>query len=103
MFGRNFRGRGQRGGMGLGFGGNSPPWPYIGMGRGGLPRCSYYFHDAGLLSYQPLVKAQVAGYKPFPASMNREEELSHLKDQAEAVKNRLDKIETRIQDLEAKE
>ena len=35
-------GFGFRGGMGFGFRGSSPPWPYVGLGRGGLPRCGYF-------------------------------------------------------------
>ncbi len=29
-------------GRGFGFRGFSPPWPFVGIGRGGLPRCWYY-------------------------------------------------------------
>jgi len=29
-------------GRGFGFRGWSPPWPYVGLGRGGLPRCWAY-------------------------------------------------------------
>ncbi len=29
-------------GRGFGFRGFSPPWPFVGLGRGGLPRCWYY-------------------------------------------------------------
>ena len=29
-------------GRGIGFRGWSPPWPYVGLGRGGLPRCWAY-------------------------------------------------------------
>ena len=29
-------------GGGFGFRGWSPPWPYVGLGRGGLPRCWAY-------------------------------------------------------------
>jgi hypothetical protein len=103
MFGRNFTRRGQRGGMGLGFRGSSPPWPYVGLGRGGLPRCGYCFRGVFAPLYQPLARAQAAGYRPFPASTSREEELNHLKDQAEAVKEQLDNIESRMHDLETKE
>lgn len=40
-------GRGGRGwGMGYGFRGSSPPWPYVGLGRGGLPRCGYFLSEA---------------------------------------------------------
>jgi hypothetical protein len=46
MYGGNGRGRGAqsgiRGGQGFGFRGSFPPWPYIGKGRGGLPKCSYF-------------------------------------------------------------
>jgi hypothetical protein len=96
------RGRGLGGGMGLGFRGSSPPWPYVGLGRGGLPRCGYLFRGTGDPAYQPLARAQAA-YAPFPAPMSKEEELSYLKDQAKAIKEQLDNIESRMHDLEAKE
>ncbi|SIN66886.1 hypothetical protein SAMN05444368_0981 [Acetomicrobium flavidum] len=35
-----------RGGCGFGFRGQSPAWPYVGMGRGGLPRCWYFLGGA---------------------------------------------------------
>lgn len=35
-----------RGGWGFGFRGSSPPWPYVGRGRGGLPRCGYFLSGA---------------------------------------------------------
>lgn len=35
------------GGRGFGFRGSSPPWPYVGLGRGGLPRCGYFLSGAG--------------------------------------------------------
>ncbi|MEA3442372.1 MAG: hypothetical protein U9R04_02625 [Chloroflexota bacterium] len=42
-----FGGRGfGRGGWGFGFRGSSPPWPYVGIGRGGLPRCGYFLSGA---------------------------------------------------------
>jgi hypothetical protein len=102
MFGRNITGRGQSGGRGFGFHGSSPPWPYVGLGRGGLPRCGYYSRGAVAPSYQPLTRAQ-AVYRPFSAPMSKEEELNYLKDQAKAVKEQLDRIESRMRDLEAKE
>jgi len=86
MFGSNLMGRGQTGGMGLGFRGSSPPWPYVGRGRGGLPRCSYY----------PGSRANT------PAQgVTSEQEISLLKSQAENIKKELDMVETRIRDLEA--
>lgn len=100
MYNRNFSVRGKRRGVGLGFRGSSPPWPYVGLGRGGLPRCGHFFRGAVAPPYQPLTRAQAA-YRPFSARMSKEEELGYLKDQAQAVKEQLDRIESRMHDLEA--
>ena len=100
-------GRGFRGGMGFGFRGSSPPWPYVGRGRGGLPRCGYYFGGVGVPAprfYQP--QSSYAGVTPSPGyasynpPMSREDELSYMKDQAEAIKGQLEQIESRMCDLE---
>ena len=97
--------RGSGGGMGFGFRGSSPPWPYVGIGRGGLPRCGYYFGGAATPPPQPYQapsygQAAAPGYVPFTPQMTREEELDYLRSQAEAVKEQLDRIESRMQDLE---
>ena len=84
-------GRGARGGMGFGFRGSSPPWPYVGRGRGGLPRCGYYAGAA----------TPAGGYPPYAPSMSKEDELNYLKDQAEALKDQLEQMESRMRDLEA--
>jgi hypothetical protein len=84
------------GGMGFGFRGSSPPWPYVGIGRGGLPRCGYFLSGAGVPYSAP-------GYAPFMTHMTEEYELSHLKGQAEAIKGQLEEIETRIRDIENKQ
>jgi hypothetical protein len=73
-------------GRGFGFRGASPPWPYIGRGRGGLPRCWY----PGLYG---------APYYGYPA-ITKEEELSFLKSQAELLKEELNRLESRIKELE---
>jgi len=101
------RGRGSGRGMGFGFRGASPPWPYVGRGRGGLPRCGYYLGGAaafprpvyGAPFYDPVTAAP--GYAPYatPASG---EEIRSLRGQAEAMKTELDGIESRIRDLEGK-
>ena len=96
MFGRNFAGRGM--GMGFGFRGSSTPWPYIGRGRGGLPRCGYYFRGIAPTNVVP-PETTGLGDKTSPASMSRDEELGYLKNRAEAIKNRLDEIESRMQEL----
>lgn len=81
------RGFGSRGGMGFGFRGSSPPWPYVGRGRGGLPRCGYFLSGT-------------AG-APTVSQISREQELAALNDQAQMVKEQLDQIESRIRELEA--
>jgi len=80
--------RGGGGGMGFGFRGNSPPWPYSGRGRGGLPRCGYYVSGVPApRSYQP------QSYSP---RMTREGDLSYMKDHVEALRDKLRELETEI-------
>ena len=74
-------------GGGFGFRGSSPPWPYVGRGRGGLPRC-----------WHPGLWGGVTYLTP-----TREEELGFLKDQADAMKSQLGDIDNRIKELEKKE
>lgn len=107
-FGRGIAfGRGFGVGMGFGFRGASPPWPYIGIGRGGLPRCGYFLSGAGVPFFWPYRQPatywvpSTYGYGPFVGSMTKEEELNYLKDQAEAIKRQLEQIDSRIRDLEA--
>ncbi len=81
-------------GRGYGFRGSSPPWPYVGRGRGGLPRCWY-----------PELGGASVPYTAQPAywiAPTREEELGFLKTQAEATRRQLEDIERRIQELEKK-
>jgi len=86
------RGQGGRGGAGLGFRGSSPPYPYIGRGKGGLPRCQY---PGATSSFRDTL------FPAYPAQVTREQELNLLKKQAGDIKETLDKIESRIRDLEA--
>ena len=88
MFGSNIKGRGRRGGAGLGFRGDSPPWPYTGQGRGGLPRCRYYSGGA-------------AKNAPFASPMSRDQELELLKSEAQTLRDDLHKLEDRIGKLSA--
>jgi len=108
-------GFGFRGGRGFGFRGSSPPWPYVGLGRGGLPRCWYFLGvapPAGQAPYPYYGGAWAAsayggptapGMTPFAPPMTREQELDFLKSQAQAVKGQLGEIEARISELEAEE
>jgi len=78
-------------GCGFGFRGASPPWPYVGWGRGGLPRC---WHPGAVMA-QPY--APVSPYPP----LTPEEEVDWLKRQAETIKSELNQVEARIRDIEA--
>jgi len=84
MFGMISTRRGQSGGAGMCFRGSSPPYPYVGRGGGGLPRCQYPGLVGGTASL----------------TINREQELNFLKNQAADLKKELSKIESRIRDLE---
>ena len=81
-------------GWGFGFRGSSPPWPYVGRGRGGLPRCWYPGLWGGVGYPAP------APYWPTPT---RGEELGFLKDQANVMKRQLEDIERRIQEVVKKD
>jgi ubiquinone biosynthesis protein UbiJ len=63
----------------------------VGRGRGGLPRCAYYTGTSA---------ATVPA--PGAAPMAKEEELNYLKDQAQAIKEDLERINSRLRDLESK-
>jgi hypothetical protein len=112
-------GFGFRGGMGFGFRGSSPPWPYVGIGRGGLPRHEYFLSGAmgaaGQWPYQqapypesPEFGVGQGSYPPYAAAspafgnapFTKEQELDFLRNQAEAISEQLEQIETRIRDLE---
>jgi len=90
-------------GRGFGFRGASPPWPYVGRGRGGLPRCGAYTAPP----YGVEQAAQGYGDPVAPGAMpndrqwSREEELNFLRDEANAVKSQLNEIEARIKGLES--
>jgi len=73
-------GRGMRGsGSGFGFRGVAPAWPYIGRGRGGLPRCGYLLNNFGVA----------------PQSVS-DQELDVLKVQAQALRAQLEQIEAKL-------
>ncbi len=107
-------GFGFRGGWGFGFRGSSPPWPYVGLGRGGLPRCGYYMGstevplstDYGQPPYpyagawgMPYGAAANLGATPFAPQMTKEQELDLLRNEAEAIGEQLEDIENRIRKL----
>jgi len=124
-FGRGVgRGLGFRGGMGFGFRGSSPPWPYVGIGRGGLPRHEYFLSRAmgapshwtyrqspypaspgfgGGPDFYPAYAgaSSASGNAPFDYQVTPDQELDFLKNQSESIKGQLEQIETRMRDLES--
>ena len=105
-------GFGFRGGMGFGFRGSSPPWPYVVLGRGGLPRCGYFLSGAGAPAAWPYQQTPypvytrappTPGSAPFAPQMTKEQELDFLGSQAAAIKGHLEQIEARMHDLESEE
>ena len=114
-----------RGGRGFGFRGSSPLWPYVGLGRGGLPRCGYFLSGTagmpvpppypsygspgatpyyGGMAYPGAMPYGYAGAPmgadPYAPQMTREQELDFLRSQAEAIKGQLEQIDARIKELE---
>jgi len=123
------RGFGFGRGMGFGFRGWSPPWPYVGQGRGGLPRHEYFMRGgagpygevpysdyaavtpptAGPAPYPFYEEAPVGtmpgvmagpGAAPFSPNIPQEQELDFLKNEAEAIKGQLGQIEARMREME---
>jgi hypothetical protein len=86
-------------GYGFGFRSASPPWPYIGWGRGGLPRCWYPGFWRAPAYWTPPYSFYRAG--PYAPPLTKEAELDFLKSEAEAIRGELSRIEARIRDLEA--
>jgi hypothetical protein len=92
------------GGRGFGFRGASPPWPYVGTGRGGLPRHAYFTGSPGnpppSRAYGPqYYDPDIPESAPYAPRMTREEELEFLKTQAESMTRQLDDIRHRIDEL----
>ncbi len=88
-------------GRGFGFRGASPAWPYVGRGRGGLPRCM----SPGLApqGYVPYGGYGAWGQPPYRQQSNPGDELNFLREESGALKSRLEEIDARISELESKE
>jgi len=84
-------------GRGFGFRGFPSPWPYIGRGRGGLPRCWAYGPGAPYGAINPeygMVYPRqgwlaAAGMPPFGPPPFPGQELAFLKNQAEMMRQHL--------------
>ena len=93
-------------GMGLGFRGYSPSWPYVGIGRGGLPRCwAYGGYGLPATGYAPPATPVYPGpgtygWGPYGAPSTPQEEVRFLKDQAEMLRGEIAAIDARLKELE---
>ena len=112
-------------GRGFGFRGSSPPWPFVGIGRGGLPRCGSFLSGAARVPVPPAYPSYGGpwamlyyrgwtypgavpygyarapmGADPYAPQMTREQELDSLRSQAKAMKVQLEQIDARIKKLE---
>jgi hypothetical protein len=87
-YGRGF-GMGRGVGMGGGFRGAYAAWPYVGGGRGGLPRCGYFFANQAYLPPAYI-------YSPFVAGNS----LDAMQSAAANLRDRLAQIQTRISEIE---
>ena len=68
---------------GFGFRGTSPPWPYVGRGRGGYARCRY----PGF--------TETVNYP----SVSRDQEIDELQNQAQAMREQLTQVEEKIKQM----
>jgi len=94
-------GRGYGQGMGFGFRGSSPPWPYVGIGRGGLPRCQAYMgYGAAGTGYPFVPWPWAASRRPYGAVGSPQEEIQFLKNQGAMLRKEIDAIDARIKELE---
>jgi len=81
-------------GRGFGFRGSAPAWPYIGGGRGGLPRCGYPAARFGVAP--PIYTAPPDYWSGAPAGTT----MSNLQATATRLQQQLADIERQIQELE---
>jgi len=83
--------------------GFSPGW--VGRSPAGLGPGATYLMTGQWPTPQAQVhwQAMQTGRMPFASQMTPEQELDSLKNEAQAIRERLEQIETRMRDLEAKE
>jgi hypothetical protein len=99
-------------GQGFGFRGYAPLWPYVGRGRGGLPRCwaslpASPFVEAPADRIGPYLRRAYAYRGAYESSQMRfdgsfapDQELEWLKNQAQVLRQHLDHIDARVKELE---
>ena len=88
------------GGMGYGFRGSSLAWPYVGRGRGGLPRCMSPAVYGGWSYWQPTFSSTQPAAASYSPQVTRQQEVEILKDEQRFIKNRQEQIDAMLQELE---
>ena len=90
-------------GRGFGFRGASPAWPYVGRGRGGLPRCLAPGLTPGYTfgAYRAYGGYPFWGQSPYSPQMTQDQELSFLKEESNTLRRHLEEIDARITELES--
>jgi len=88
------------GGRGIGFRGSSPPWPYVGRGRGGLPRCAYPGASTVPQYGGPAWYGPHPAWGSGPSGPVAGQELDALRQEANAMKAHLNEVEARMRTLE---
>ena len=89
---------------GFGFRGASPDWPYVGKGRGGLPRCWAPGSMSGYVSPPPPYGDYPDwNQTQYPPPMTPEQELGFLREEANALKRQLEEVDARITEIESRE
>ena len=94
-------------GRGFGFRGSSPGLPYVGLGRGGLPRCWAYAPSPYGAAFGQGSLASVPWYglampPQFGPPMTLEDEKHMLQQQANTLKAAIAELSKRIEALEQK-
>lgn len=94
------------------FRGTSPTWPYVGIGRGGYPRGAYGARFANRFPAYPGVPSTTipnhTGGSPTTWGVPTEpditprQEIEYLQGQTEVLKNEMEHIQSRIEELEQK-
>jgi hypothetical protein len=88
-------------GRGYSFRGGSPPWPFVDVRRGGLPRCGYLATGA---AWSPEGVPDTSSAPRFPVSaspqFNGESEIQYLRGRAEILRREFERIESRIKETE---
>lgn len=84
---------------GIGSAGSVPDWPYVGRGRGGLPRCMSPIAYDNWFSRRSR-RTAFPGTGSYSTQISSDQELNLLKEEQQFIKTRLEQIDARIAEME---